>query len=347
MLATTFTASAVTAIAIVLLRPFAHCVGLLDRPDGRKCHVGDIPVVGGVAIFLGILAGAWFHDPVDAPQASIWLTSTVLVTLGVVDDRFGVPANVRLITHVAVAWFVVAHTGLTLGIAHGLGAPDAFVPWLDTTLTVAAAVTTMNAFNLIDGSDGLAGGLVVLASGAMLLGIHAETAIVNHDLMLIVVATLVFLGANVGAMGPRIFLGDAGSITLGHMVFWTMLCAMRSSASTVPVDQALWCVALPLFDLTCVVIHRLRTRRSPLGADRSHIHHLLQSAGLKRGAVLLVVLGIGATLAVFGTLTGAMHPALRLVAWCLAFVIYFVVRQRLHRAFSPATNHALPVRCAE
>ena len=286
-------------LAIVALRPIAIAVDLVDRPGGHKIHHGDIPVVGGLAMFLGIVLGMGLL-PLPGPSSGAFLAAcAILVTVGLIDDRFDLSPWTRLPGQIAAAVVLVIGSGamvVTLGNPFGTGVVY-FSEYGAIAFTIFIIIAAINAFNMLDGTDGLAG--TVALTSFLAIAYVSYTA----GLMMPLTISLVMIGA-VGAFllfnvpvrenaTAQCFMGDAGSTLLGFSVAW--LCIQISQGVTRPVTSVttLWFVALPLYELVWSTIRRVIRGVSPFKADTDHFHHLLLKAGFgPRGAF-----------AVFATLT--------------------------------------------
>jgi len=183
--------------------------------------------------------------------------------------------------------------------------------------TVFATAAVVNAINMLDGLDGLAGGLV-----AVMLGYLAAFAfwLGETDSLTVIVA---LLGAVLGFLlfnvphpwrgARRTFMGDAGSLVLGFAVAWFTIDLSQRRAASVPPVVMLWVVGLVLFDLFTVTIRRLLRRRSPVAADRAHVHHVLQRCGLSGTGTLALLLAANVLIGAVGTIgwrAGMSEPAL-------------------------------------
>ncbi len=283
-------------LAMLALRPIAIAVKLIDRPGGRKAHVGEVPVVGGLGMLLGMVLGMGLLPLPGSITGSLLAACTMLVTVGLVDDRFGLSPWTRLPVQFVAAIVVMVGTG---AVVHTLGSPfgaeEVRLEGLGSyVFTILITVVAVNAFNMLDGMDGLAGALAMVAMGAL--------AILAHEggLIAALSTSVVFLGV-VGAFlvsnlpipfnrEVRCFMGDSGSTLLGFCVAW--LCIAVSQAPSPPADPItmLWIVALPLYEFSWTVIRRTIRGISPLKPDNGHLHHLVQRAGFGvRGAFVLFV----------------------------------------------------------
>ncbi|WP_296699419.1 undecaprenyl-phosphate alpha-N-acetylglucosaminyl 1-phosphate transferase [Thiocapsa sp. UBA6158] len=295
-------------ILLRVLHSLADRIGLVDRPDQRrKRHAVPVPVVGGIAIYGGILAGALWWFPLSSHALSLLLGAGVLVAVGVMDDRFHLGVGIRFAGQSTSALLLIFGADVrldSLGDIFGTGPVELGI--MAVPVTMIAIVGMINAFNMIDGMDGLAGGLALIALGGVLAmpGV-AETS--RLSIALICIALLPFLVHNLRLLGVtrhRVFLGDAGSMLMGYLVVWTMIEVTQGPGSAIAPVAALWLTAIPLLDTFGVMARRMRRGRSPFAADRRHLHHdLLRAFGCSKktlrvilsGAVLMAAIGVSAT----------------------------------------------------
>ena len=298
--------------------------GRLDHPGARKVHAAPVPRIGGVAIvaayliafavfLLTPLKGATF---VDVPLALQFLPAAGMVfAVGLLDDLIGLKAWQKLLGQVAaacVAYWAGVHVMVVAGFTlDGLWSFPLTVVWL---------VACSNAFNLIDGVDGLATGVGLFATftilGAALVHGNAPLAMATAPL---VGALLAFLRYNFNP--ASIFLGDSGSLTIGFVLGCFGAIWSQKSATMLGMTAPLMALAIPLLD-TGVAIARRFIRRQPIfHPDRNHIHHRLLDRGFSHRQVTLLMYAACAIAAVFSLVqtmpTNKFHGFL-LVVFCAA-----------------------------
>jgi UDP-GlcNAc:undecaprenyl-phosphate GlcNAc-1-phosphate transferase len=334
-------AALTSMIAIALLRKLAGPLGLLDRPNHRKKHVGEVPLIGGVAVFIGVVAGAWWQGGISTFSETLLCTAAVLVMLGTLDDRRGLSVRSRLLTQTLMVLAMIAITGVYVRTLGNIAGVELRLGWLGVPFTVVAVIGLLNAFNLMDGIDGLAGGLALVSICAILLFRGGPiTPGVPMVLMLLAAAALPYLAANLGLFGGKIFLGDAGSMLLGYLLAWAMIgSSQRAATELVPTD-VLWCVAVPVLDTLAVMVRRMRQRRSPFRPDRAHIHHLLLDAGLGSRTTLLVLLVVAAALAGVGGIMHRFGAAASLVVFAIVLLVHVVATVRLREGRATRAEQA-------
>jgi UDP-GlcNAc:undecaprenyl-phosphate GlcNAc-1-phosphate transferase len=336
-------AACTTTVAIAVLRRFAMPLGLVDHPSERKHHVGSVPLVGGLAIFIGVLAGALCYGQFHAFGYVLLGTSGVLVVLGALDDRFDLSVRVRLLAQAITILVVIASTGVyihTLGHIFGY---ELELGWLGIPLTVVAVIGLLNAFNMMDGIDGLAGSLALISIAAIVL--FAGPAPLHRPLILMTLlatATLPYLAANLGFMGRKIFMGDAGSMVVGYLLAWTLIRLSQQPATHLSPVDVLWCVALPVLDTFAVMYRRLSQGKSPFKPDRGHIHHILLAAGLGPRRVLIALVALACSLTFLGSVAHAVGAGSgsNLAVFCIVAGAYIVAVTRIRLRQEIRESHA-------
>lgn len=325
-------AAITSATAIAVLRRFAGPLGLVDHPNERKHHIGSVPLVGGIAIYIGVLAGAVCYGRFSLFGQALLGTSGVLVMLGVLDDRFDLSVRARLLVQTTVILTVIASTGIyihTLGHIFGY---QIELGWVGIPLTVIAVIGLLNAFNMMDGIDGLAGSLTLVSIGAISLFAGSSALFGAKMLMaLLTAAALPYLAANLGFMGRKIFMGDAGSMVVGYLLAWTLIRLSQQSGTHLSPVDVLWCVALPVLDTFAVMYRRMRQGKSPFKPDRGHIHHILLRAGFGPRATLIALIALAASIAFLGSVarTVGAGSGSNLAIFCVFMGIYIVTVTRI------------------
>jgi len=345
-------AAVTSAIAITVLRRFAGPLGLVDHPNERKHHVGSVPLIGGVAIFIGVLAGALCYGQFHTYINTLLGTAGTLVLLGALDDRSDLSVRIRVLVQTMVILIVIANTGVyihTLGHIFGYRVE---LGWAGIPITVIAVIGLLNAFNMMDGIDGLAGGLALVSIAAIVL--FAGTTPLRGSLVLVsllAAAALPYLAANLGFMGRKIFMGDAGSMVIGYLLAWTLIRLSQEPGTHLSPVDVLWCVALPVLDTLAVMYRRLRQGKSPFKPDRGHIHHILMGTGLGSRATLIALVALAASIAFLGSVVRSLSlgSGSNLAAFCIFMIVYTVIverawarqkARRVHFIRHPAANDA-------
>jgi len=288
-----FSLCLLSLLSCILVGYLARKFNLVDRPDGiRKIHQGEVPLGGGIAISLSLSIGFFFIFSInDFFVSSLLLCSLFIVIIGFYDDIKPLPISIRLITQILCSWGVIAFTDVyvtNLGNLFGLG--EVYLGQLGIPLTIFMVVGVCNAFNMLDGMDGLVGSMSLFAFLSILILLLGS----NHDAMWIFVLSiilLIFLLFNLGLFGRRLkmFLGDSGATFLGFFLAWTLVYLSQGEGTIIKPISAVWLIALPLIDASTIFIIRLNKGKAIFSGDRNHIHHLLLDKGLSNWQVLLVL----------------------------------------------------------
>jgi UDP-GlcNAc:undecaprenyl-phosphate GlcNAc-1-phosphate transferase len=299
-------------------------------------HAGEVPVVGGIAMFVGLALGLSLLPGAVGPAASFTATAFVFVCLGLLDDRLNLSSVLRLLVQVG-AVLAMAILG-DLGV-HYVGSPFAlgttiFVPAVALFVTVMLVVGAVNALNMVDGIDGLAGSLglvgLVFVAGVAFFGANAEVLSVAVLLAAAVSGFLVFNLPIGASRGLRIFMGDAGSMLLGFSLAWMMVALSQEPTTPVAPVTLLWFAAIPIFDMVSTAVGRLRRGVSPMSADNTHLHHRLMNRGFSAPRTLAILVGLAVIWATVGLVLDALVQAPEWVS-LLAFLAAGVVTARASR----------------
>lgn len=280
-----FVALIATLFCIWLLKPLAKQIGFVDRPGGRKHHSAAVPLIGGVAMFFGFCFALLALNISLHSYRGLIAGSALLILMGVVDDFKDLSSHLRLFGQLLAAVLLTVWGGqqlVHLGDLFFLG-PVNLGLWA-FPVTVFVVVAYLNAMNMIDGQDGLAGG-VALGQTAMLLALSLVLGKMDDARFLIVVAVLLLVFLNFNMPTPwrkkaSIFMGDSGVTFIGFLLAWFAINLSQSNVDILRPITVLWIMAFPLFDLVNVCLHRLRQRKSMFLAGRDHLHHILHMHGL-------------------------------------------------------------------
>ncbi len=297
----------VTVAAMLGLRPIAYIVDLLDRPGGHKNHHGEVPIVGGIAMLLGLVVGIASTPEAMSGLSSFLVSATLLVIVGMLDDRFGLPATTRLVAQCAVVLPMFFGAGVRLeNLGDLLGFGDLHTGMASLFVTALVTVAAINSFNMLDGLDGLAGG-VALVAVVSVLSLTTPVAGVATPTMAAALAGCItgFLVFNLPLRANRrmrCFMGDSGSTLLGFSLAWLCISVSQDRGAHAAPIMMVWLVAVPATDVVWTTIRRLARGRSPLKPDNEHLHHLLRRAGLGVRATFATLVMVAALFGLVGRL---------------------------------------------
>jgi UDP-GlcNAc:undecaprenyl-phosphate GlcNAc-1-phosphate transferase len=314
---------------LTVLYPVAPRLGLVDHPSvRRKIHSDPIPLIGGLAIFGGILASNLLILSLSQEQLFGLLGGALLVSIGALDDRLDLGPKLRFAAQIGAALLLSVGGGVTLtSLGDLLGFGPIYLGAFSVPFTVFAMVGIINAFNMIDGIDGLAGGLMLIGVCALLCLSSGFGP--SQVMMLSAVAALIpYLIFNLGFFGctdRKVFLGDAGSMLLGYLLVWALIDAAESERC-IDAVTALWITAIPLMDTLSVMGRRTVRGISPFSADRAHLHHVLVRITGSTRKTLGLILALALVLAFVGVLgrINQVDPHVMFYAGISIFIAYLV-----------------------
>ena len=331
---------------IVVLSKLAPRFGLMDTPSDRKRHETATPLVGGLAIMATLCLGALIWGESNEfliavrDQEALWVLlgcAIFLVLTGALDDRFSLGIFARLGSELLVALFVIEMLNLRvsqLGDLLNTGNIN-LGEFFAYPFTMVAIFGIINAFNMLDGIDGLLATLVI----GTLVTFHLLTELPPGLVALFIGSSLVaFLVSNLklAPFIPKTFLGDAGSRLLGFIVVCLLLGAASAQVGDSKIVQpatALFLVALPLFDMVFTTLRRIVRKGSPFTADRGHIHHLMQDLGFSDRRALVLIVAISVSLNFLGLM---LHRSIvaeyhQFAIFCGCFALYCLLTSQAWR----------------
>jgi len=287
----------VSAVSYYLMR-IAKPLGLIAHPGGHRKHDHATPLVGGIAIVIGLFFGVFvFTNDVVNLLPSLAL----LCVVGVIDDRYKLPSWSRFLAQALAILLMVKLTGVQLtSLGFLVSNNELYLDGWSVPLTIFASIGVINAINMSDGMDGLAGSLLILVLVVLSLSTNQHS-----ELLLVSIASIAgFLVWNFRLFRQRasIFMGDAGSTALGLLMAFLLISLTQQPTRELPPVSALWFMALPLFDAVTVLVLRPLRGQSPFAADRIHYHHLFERSGLSVNLRLLCILFIQAVFITVGYL---------------------------------------------
>lgn len=318
-----------TTIFLFFARKVAKKIGLVDKPNFRKKHQGVIPLVGGISVYAGIGFTSLITN-YYIPHFRLYLICAgILVLVGALDDRFDISVKIRATVQalVGVAMMALGHLYLN-SLGNIFGSWELVLGPFGYVLTLFAVWAAINAFNMVDGIDGLLGGLSCVSFAAMglILWIDGQLSMAMWCFAMIA-AILPYIALNLGFLGRRykVFMGDAGSTLIGFTVIWILLQTTQGKPHSISPVTALWIIAIPLMDMVAIMYRRLRKGMSPFSPDRQHIHHLVMRAGFtSRQAFVLITLAavLLAAVGVAGEYIRFIPDWVMLVLFMFAFLLY-------------------------
>lgn len=294
----------ITAVLLQVLQPVARNIGLVDTPTDRKDHTGEIPLTGGLAMFLGLGFALLTLDIPLAQLRAFIGGAMILVTVGLLDDLHELSPTVRFAAQIVASILMATWGGVILN-DFGLLISDSFVVtlgWLALPITVFSTVGVINALNMVDGVNGLAGSVSLVSVVSMvIIAITANNTVAYHWLGIVTAVLLAFLLFNWRFRKPALsFMGDSGSMLIGFVLAWSLINLSQGEQRAMAPITALWLFAIPLIDTLTMMVRRMGKGKSPFAADCEHFHHLLQCAGIGKLQTTIAITLMSIVYAGFG-----------------------------------------------
>lgn len=297
--------------------------GLVDNPDARKLQKFPVPVLGGLAVFFGVtfgmLTGCALYYTLNEDitgQATeftstrliqVMLAMSVMLYTGSLDDILGLSPRTRFVIEILVILGIVLSSGACMDSLHGLWGVHDFSWWMAVPLTVFAGVGIINAVNMVDGVNGLSSGLCITCSALFGVVFLYIGDIANAILAFTMAASLLpFFVHNVFGDKSRMFIGDAGTMIMGILMTWFVICIISSGGYACLIFDDVCIVAMvlafmsvPVADTLRVMTMRVFKGKSPFSPDKTHLHHAFVAMGVSHSITALSIILIN--LAVVGT----------------------------------------------
>ncbi len=343
-----------TILTTPLARKVAVWCGAVDYPNARRINKSPIPRMGGIAIFLGIVAAfavqyvgtmslGWPVVLVPSPKldvnyAMLVAAFVVIFATGLLDDRFSLRPRQKLLGQVLAATIAVAG-GLVIGDISNPFEPGGFIQlgWVAYPATVLYLVAYTNIINLIDGLDGLAAGISAIASFTMfVLSVWAGRLDAAALSVAVAGSSLGFLRYNFHP--ASVFMGDSGALTLGFALGAVSLLSVTRFAGLTTIIVPLVIAAVPIIDTFSAIVRRLRGHVSISHADRGHIHHRLIDEGYDQRQAVLVMYAWTGLLCVGSLVMTQVETVPRIVIFCLLLLCSMAFARHLH-LFEPVLLH--------
>lgn len=288
-----------------VVRVLAYRIGAVDVPrDSRRMHTHPVPLIGGLGIFLSFALSCLLFVPVlDKRIFGMLFGMLAIVAVGIVDDRKNLRPGVKLIGEV-IAALIPLFSGVTIDSLIFAGETIVFPWWVSLPLTLIWIVGITNAVNLIDGLDGLACGVSVIAAFCLVLSaIISATNNVALLAFLLAGACLGFLPYNVHP--AKIFMGDTGALMLGYALATISVIGVFKFNAVISFLVPCLILGIPFSDTITAIFRRILHHKSPFQADRGHLHHKLVDMGFSPRASVLILYAISALLGIVAVmLTG-------------------------------------------
>lgn len=337
----------VTTVVYPFVLRYALRHHIVDNPEARKIHRMPVPVMGGVAVHAGILAGCIAMTLLVSGASIHWslMTITAMLVLGVWDDIKALSAILRLFVQFGIVGGYMAFTGYYIGSLHGFLGIHEISLWVGIPLTLVAGAGIINAINMIDGIDGYSSGYGIMACSCFAVLFFIVGQRVWTSLAVIVAGALIpFFMHNVFGSKSKMFIGDGGTMMIGFLMTIFTLGALSMNEGRRLESQGIGVIALtlavlciPVFDTLRVMTVRMLRGRSPFKPDKSHLHHLFIDMGFSHLAASIVILSINFSVIVVWLLLWMTGASVNVQTWtvilmgmAVTFGFYKLMRWQQH-----------------
>lgn len=300
-----------TLLLVPVVKRLAVACGALDKPNARKVHHEPIPLWGGLGIAFGyvlsmatvIWLSSSFRQAVTPAMVSqltgMTLGGLMIVAVGMIDDRFGMPAKVKLALQLLIGGFMIWY-GIKIDyITVPFYGVIFLAPWQSVCVTLFWIAGITNALNLIDGLDGLLAGVsLTVASVFFVVSLIKGQFVIVLVMACLAGCSLGFLRYNFNP--AQIFMGDTGSLFFGLMFAGWSIIGLLKSTATFAFLLPIFLMAVPIFDTTFAIVRRLWAHKPIFQADKGHLHHRLLALGLSQRQVVLIIYAINTVFGVCG-----------------------------------------------
>lgn len=322
-----FIALIVAYVLTPSVKKLAIKVGAVDRPNARKVHTHIIPRLGGLAIYIGFLAGVLYSMPMNHEMLGLLLGCTAIVCVGIWDDICNIPAKVKLVGQILSAAIPVAFGIQIEWLTNPFGNLIILPEVVAIPLTIFWIIGFTNTVNLIDGLDGLAAGVSFIASISMfLMAVSMNQYLPAMIIISMAGAALGFLQYNFNP--AKIFMGDTGSMLLGYTMAVTAVLGLVKTAATIALVVPVIALGLPILDTLFAIIRRKMSGVPIFTPDKGHLHHRLLALGLSQKQAVLIMYCVSIVLGIVAIFVANVNykTGILTVAVVLAVIIYSAKR---------------------
>lgn len=294
-------AALISYILTPYIKTLAFKIGAIDKPDNRKVHKKIMPRLGGLAIYIAFMLGVVASLELTWDIVGILVGATVIVAVGVLDDKYQLPAKVKLAGQIVAACVLVAFDIRIEWLNNPFGGYFYVDYWLSVPMTIFWVVSFTNVVNLIDGLDGLAAGVSAIASVTVIL------VAVQQGYYHIAIMTAALAGGIIGFIRynfnpATIFMGDTGSMFIGYLLAAISVYGSVKTAATIALIVPAIALGLPIMDTAFAIMRRYTNGRPIFQPDKGHLHHRLLAMGMNQKQAVLLMYAITAVLGIAAVL---------------------------------------------
>ncbi|NBJ68814.1 MULTISPECIES: MraY family glycosyltransferase [Clostridia] len=315
-----FIISMLTALLVTpIIKKLAFCLKAIDKPDNnRKNHDGDKASLGGLAIFIGAVAGFLYLQPEHPQMSAIIIGAMIMLLTGLIDDIFELKPYYKLFGQITAA-VVVVSSGLVIEKLTIPFLGTVYLEGLAFVITIIWIVGASNAINLIDGLDGLAAGVSAIGlSSILVMAVMDYRVVVAYLCIVLIGSCLGFLYHNF--YPAKIFMGDTGALFLGYSIAIVSMMGLFKNVAFFSFIIPIIVIAIPIFDTTLAIIRRIINQQGIATADKQHIHYQLVKMGYSHRTAVLIIYAFS----IFFGLLAISFNSSTLLASSIIFIIALI-----------------------
>ncbi|PLX67011.1 MAG: undecaprenyl-phosphate alpha-N-acetylglucosaminyl 1-phosphate transferase [Denitrovibrio sp.] len=312
----------ISVVSVPLIAKLASKANVVDVPDSRKIHTTPTPLLGGLGIFLSYIIIILLLDDMPKEVLSIFAASTIILALGLTDDIFDLSPYSKLVVQTFATSVIILNTELRFNISV-INLPFFDQPIWTIILTYLWIIGVTNSLNLIDGINGLSGGVSLISFTVISIVAHnTGSTIYMHICLGFIGATAGFLKYNITK--AKVFMGDSGSLLLGFNLACFSIASLSKNQTIVAVIFPISVLSIPIFDTLFAIIRRSLDHRNPLLADKGHLHHILIETGLTHLQALTIFYALSILMAILSYLSYLTSSVWYTVA-CYIILLSFLI----------------------
>ncbi|NLJ97703.1 MAG: undecaprenyl/decaprenyl-phosphate alpha-N-acetylglucosaminyl 1-phosphate transferase [Tissierellia bacterium] len=325
------TSAAMSLFMTPIVKKIAIKYGAVDIPkDDRRIHKKPMPLMGGLAIYISVVVASLIFTPIDESLLATIIGGTIILISGIIDDIKGLSPKEKLLFQVGAAIVLILGDVRITGITNPFSKTGQIIPLnsFSIPITIFWIVGITNTLNLIDGLDGLAAGVTMIASLSFLVVANRFSHISIMIMSAIVAgACLGFLPYNFNP--ARIFMGDTGALFLGFVLSSLSIEGVMKSVATIAVVVPILILGVPIFDTTFAIFRRLLSGRSIAEADNGHLHHKLLKKGFSQKKTVIILYLISSIFGLFAILIAKANSKGAVVLSMIIFIIALLLANKV------------------
>ncbi len=327
-----------TIFFIYTLRSVARKIGLVDQASHRKLHKGDVPLIGGIGIFLGFVFSLLLTPISLGDHRILFAVCILMIIIGCLDDLHELSSNTKFVLEICLACICIFWGKIelqSLGDIFFIGSIQ--LGMFSAFFTIFCMLGIINAINMLDGSDGIVGSSTLIQLTFLAyIAFEAKLWCDYYLIVLLIAAIVGFLCFNlpfkyIKKNNYLVFLGDSGSLFIGFFLVWFIIKLSQNELTFVSPIVMLWIMALPLYDTIAVIIQRKLKGYSAFKPQRDHFHHSFNIDYPEKivGYAIIINILFGATGIILKKL--ALHDGYSFLLFCFISLLYLKWKLQMHK----------------